>query len=95
MTEKPWGGVLLRLPRAFCTGSSIIAGDLQALFMLVKGLPLAYNRHLQEGSSITDRLGQGHLDATAVMEYLICRGTPQRTAHGVVGRLVRRAMLAG
>ncbi len=57
----------LKLPQAFCTGSSImpqkvnpdvlelirgktarVVGDLQALLMLIKGLPLAYNRDLQE-----------------------------------------------
>ena len=29
------------------------------------------------------------------MEYLIGRGMPQRTAHGVVGRLVRKALDRG
>ena len=57
----------LKLPQAFCTGSSImpqkvnpdvleltrgktarVVGDLQTLLVLVKGLPLAYNRDLQE-----------------------------------------------
>jgi argininosuccinate lyase len=57
----------LKLPHAFCTGSSImpqkinpdvlelirgktgrVVGNLQALLVLVKGLPLAYNRDLQE-----------------------------------------------
>jgi argininosuccinate lyase len=57
----------LKLPEAFCTGSSImpqkvnpdvlelirgraarVIGDLTALLVLVKGLPLAYNRDLQE-----------------------------------------------
>jgi argininosuccinate lyase len=57
----------LKLPQAFCTGSSImpqkinpdvlelirgktgrVIGDLTALLVLVKGLPLAYNRDLQE-----------------------------------------------
>lgn len=57
----------LKLPHAFCTGSSImpqkinpdvlelirgktarVVGDLQTLLVLVKGLPLAYNRDLQE-----------------------------------------------
>jgi argininosuccinate lyase len=57
----------LRLPQAFCTGSSImpqkinpdvlelvrgktarVVGNLQSLLVLVKGLPLAYNRDLQE-----------------------------------------------
>ena len=134
---------LLRLPQAFCTGSSImpqkvnpdvlelirgkaarVAGNLQTLLVLVKGLPLAYNRDLQEDkppvfdsfdtvmaclevaaplvagaelnrSSVTERLDQGYLDATTLMEHLIRRGTPQRTAHGIVGRLVRKAMDRG
>lgn len=57
----------IRLPQAFCTGSSImpqkinpdtleltrgksarVIGNLQTLLVLVKGLPLAYNRDLQE-----------------------------------------------
>ena len=57
----------LKLPQAFCTGSSImpqkinpdvlelirgktarVIGNLQTLLVLVKGLPLAYNRDLQE-----------------------------------------------
>ena len=57
----------LKLPQAFCTGSSImpqkvnpdvlelirgktarVVGSLQTLLVLVKGLPLAYNRDLQE-----------------------------------------------
>jgi argininosuccinate lyase len=57
----------LKLPQAFCTGSSImpqkvnpdvlelirgktarVIGDLTSLLVLVKGLPLAYNRDLQE-----------------------------------------------
>ncbi len=133
----------LRLPQAFCTGSSImpqkvnpdvlelirgktarVVGNLQALLVLVKGLPLAYNRDLQEDKprlfdsfdtveaclgvaaplvagaelnrpAIADRLDRGHLDATTLMEYLIRRGVPQRTAHGAVGRLVRKALERG
>ncbi|MEM9353667.1 MAG: argininosuccinate lyase [Planctomycetota bacterium] len=57
----------LRLPQAYCTGSSImpqkinpdvleltrgktgrVVGNLQSLMVLLKGLPLAYNRDLQE-----------------------------------------------
>ena len=40
-------------------------------------------------------LDQGHLDATTLMEHLIGRGVPQRTAHGIVGRLVRKALDRG
>lgn len=94
-----------------------VIGDLQTLFVLVKGLPLAYNRDLQEDkpalfdafdtvqaavdlaaplvegaelnrSSIAARLERGHLDATTLMEHLIQRGLPQRTAHHLVGKLV-------
>jgi len=130
----------LKLPQAFCTGSSImpqkvnpdvlelvrgktgrVIGNLQTLLVLIKGLPLAYNRDLQEDKppvfdsfdtvkaslelaaplvagaelnrpAIAERLDRGYLDATTLMEYLIRRGIPQRTAHGIVGRLVRLAM---
>jgi argininosuccinate lyase len=100
------------------------AGNLQTLLVLVKGLPLAYNRDLQEATrplmdsfdavsaslelaaslvaaaelnrpAIAARLDRGHLDATTLMEHLIGRGVPQRTAHGLVGRLVRKAMERG
>jgi argininosuccinate lyase len=98
-----------------------VVGDLLTLFVLVKGLPLAYNRDLQEDKpavfdavdtvqaclevavpvvqgarlnreAIESGLERGYLDATSLMEYLICRQIPQRTAHHLVGELVRRAM---
>jgi argininosuccinate lyase len=98
-----------------------VIGNLQALLVLIKGLPLAYNRDLQEDkprlfdsfdtvqaclalaaplvagarlnrAAIDERLDRGHLDATTLMEHLIRRGVPQRTAHGIVGRLVRKAL---
>jgi argininosuccinate lyase len=101
-----------------------VIGNLTSLLVLVKGLPLAYNRDLQEDKerifdsfdtvnaclelaaplvagaelnrdSIAARLDRGYLDATTLMEYLIGRGIPQRTAHGVVGRLVRKALDRG
>lgn len=101
-----------------------VAGNLQALLMLVKGLPQAYNRDFQEDkpavfdsvdtvkacltlaaplvagmelnrSAIQEGLERGYLDATTLMEWLIRRGTPQRTAHHLVGQLVRRAMDQG
>jgi argininosuccinate lyase len=98
-----------------------VVGNLQTLLVLVKGLPLAYNRDLQEDkppvfdsfdtveaslelaaaivagaqlnrAAIAERLDRGHLDATTLMEHLIRRGVPQRTAHEIVGRLVRKAL---
>jgi argininosuccinate lyase len=133
----------LKLPQAFCTGSSImpqkvnpdvlelvrgktarVIGRLMSLLTLVKGLPLAYNRDLQEDkpqlfdaydtvaaclelaaplaagaelnrAAIAERLDRGHLDATTFMEHLIGRGIPQRTAHELVGKLVRKALDRG
>ena len=101
-----------------------VIGNLTALLVLVKGLPLAYNRDLQEDkrplfdsfdtvdaclelaaplvagaklnrAAIAQRLDEGHLDATTLMEHLIGRGLPQRTAHAAVGRLVRKALDRG
>jgi len=98
-----------------------VIGNLQALLVLIKGLPLAYNRDLQEDKLplfdsvetveaclavaaplirgaqlqrevIATRLDRGFLDATTLMEWLIGEGIPQRTAHHIVGSLVRRAM---
>ena len=98
------------------TGRVIAA--LQQLFILVKGLPLAYNRDLQEDKQATfdafdtvaaclgvaaplvqqtklrreviaSRLEDGFLDATTLMEGLIARGVPMRSAHEAVGKLVR------
>jgi argininosuccinate lyase len=94
-----------------------VIGSLTTLLVLIKGLPLAYNRDLQEdkeplfdafdtvegcldlaavvvnGASlradrIAERLDEGFLDATTLMEFLIREGVPQRTAHEVIGRLV-------
>jgi argininosuccinate lyase len=98
--------------------SARVAGALQQLLMLVKGLPLAYNRDLQEDKpalfdahdtvaaslelaaplirdsrfrkeSIAARLDAGFLDATTLMEFLVVQGTPLRSAHEAVGKLVR------
>ena len=133
----------LKLPQAFCTGSSImpqkvnpdvleltrgksarVIGNLTRLLVLVKGLPLAYNRDLQEDKEplfdsfdtvrlclelaaplvegaelnrpvIAARIEEGHLDATTLMEWFMRRGIPQRTAHEMVGRLVRSALERG
>lgn len=98
-----------------------VIGNLQTLLVLTKGLPLAYNRDLQEDKEpvfdsfdtvdaslelaasliaetklnhevISAGLDRGYLDATTLMEHLILKGVPQRTAHGIVGKLVRIAM---
>jgi len=97
--------------------SARVVGSLTTLLVLVKGLPLAYNRDLQEDKEplfdafdtveaclklaavvvegatlrtewIAERLDEGFLDATTLMEFLIQRNVPQRVAHEVIGRLV-------
>lgn len=104
--------------------SARVIGNLQTLLVLTKGLPLAYNRDLQEDKpalfdsfdsvaaclelaipmveqselrmgSIGSRIEDGYLDATTLMEFLIKRGIPQRTAHHQIGELVSLAMKQG
>jgi argininosuccinate lyase len=104
--------------------SARVVGALQTLLVLVKGLPLAYNRDLQEdkpplfdafdtveacldlaavvvdgarlrADRIHERLDEGYLDATTLMEHLIRAGVPQRTAHDVIGHLVGRCEQRG
>jgi argininosuccinate lyase len=101
-----------------------VVGNLMALFTILKGLPQAYNRDLQEDkerlfdsvdtvaaclelaapivagaelnrAAIAARLDEGYLDATTLMEHLIMKGVPQRTAHEIIGRLVATAMKQG
>lgn len=103
--------------------SARVIGNLQTLLVLVKGLPMAYNRDLQEDkpplfdsfdtveaclevaipvveqaklreSEISRQLDEGFLDATTLMEHLIRKGIPQRTAHHLVGSLVGMAQRA-
>ena len=45
--------------------------------------------------SIEARLDHGYLDATTLMEHLIHKGVPQRTAHELIGKLVGAAMKRG
>lgn len=100
-----------------------VIGALQTLLVLIKGLPLCYNRDLQEDKLplfdametvrasvqlatvsvegaelnrpvIAARLGQGFLDATTLMEQLIRRGVPMRSAHEAVGKLVGECVAA-
>jgi argininosuccinate lyase len=101
-----------------------VNGNLMSLLMLVKGLPLAYNRDLQEDKQrlfesvdtvatcldlaaplvagaelnrdrIAARINEGYLDATTLMEHLIMKGIPQRSAHEIIGGLVKTAMSRG
>jgi argininosuccinate lyase len=101
-----------------------VVGDWVALVTIVKGLPLAYNKDLQEtqeplydavetaeaclrvaagmiGSLELDvarlraAVGEGHLVATELADYLVARGVPFRDAHDRAGTLVRQAVARG
>jgi len=106
---------MLELIRGRCGN---VYGHLVALLTILKGLPIGYNRDLQEDKrhvfaaydmvcdclematrivsttkfneeKIKAGLDRGFLDATSLAEYLVTKGVPFRTAHQVVGSLVR------
>ncbi|MDY4525352.1 MAG: argininosuccinate lyase [Treponema sp.] len=98
-----------------------VYGDMIALFTMMKGLPLSYDRDMQEDKSsffeaydtvvsslrifsemvrtakwneknMADSCQGGFLNATDVADYLVRKGMPFRTAHGVSAKLVRSAI---
>jgi len=95
-----------------------VFGHLHALLTIMKGLPLAYNRDLQEdkrplfdtvdtvkgcleafaalaaglqvkGERMAAAVVDGFMNATDLADYLVARGVPFRSAHEVVGNIVR------
>lgn len=95
-----------------------VYGDLVALLTAIKGIPLAYNKDLQEDKEgffdaekttgdclsiyaqmleaitlnyarMEEAAAEDFTCATDVADYLAKRGVPFRTAHGVVGKIVR------
>lgn len=113
---------MLELIRGRCGN---VYGDLFALMTILKGLPIGYNRDLQEDKRIVFRaydtvsqcltmaaaivnsasfdkqrieptLERGFLDATSLAEYLVSPGgVPFRTAHHIVGTLVKLCETTG
>ena len=98
-----------------------VYGDMIALFTMMKGLPLSYDRDMQEdkssffeaydtvvsslrifsemvrtakwnGKRMSESCEGGFLNATDVADYLVRKGMPFRTAHGVSAKLVRSAI---
>ena len=98
-----------------------VYGNMVALFIMMKGLPLSYDRDMQEDKSSffeaydtvlssvkiftqmvkTARWNKktmaaacdgGYLNATDIADYLVRKGLPFRTAHGVSAGLVRIAI---
>jgi len=101
-----------------------VYGDLTAILTAIKGIPLAYNKDLQEDKEAlfdaektakdcvaiyTEMLKAITLNvkrmeeaakedftcATDVADYLAKRGVPFRTAHGIVGQIVRYCLKNG
>ena len=97
-----------------------VLGDFVTLATALKGIPLAYNKDLQEdkeaafdafdtlagtaaamaatvaglkfrADGCAAALTSGHLLAVDVADYLVAKGVAFRTAHGLVGELVRAA----
>jgi len=98
-----------------------VYGDLFALLTMMKALPLAYDRDMQEDKEslfdacdtvlscirvftymistakwnkekMADACRGGYLNATDVADYLVKKGLPFRTAHGVSAKAVRIAI---
>ena len=98
-----------------------VYGDMMALFTMMKGLPLAYDRDMQEDKAsffeaydtvissvriftemvrtakwntkvMAAACDGGYLNATDIADYLVRKGMPFRTAHGVSAGLVRIAI---
>ena len=101
-----------------------IYGHLIGTLTMLKGLPLTYNRDLQEDKQalfdtvdtllntldiVTDMIEHLTVNvpntlvdrhyinilATDLADYLVTKGIPFRTAHGIVSKLVRHAELQG
>jgi len=101
-----------------------LIGNLTGLLATLKGLPLAYNRDLQEDkeplfdsvdqvalalAAVTGMIETATFDtermasaadvevtaATDLAEWLVAAGTPFRTAHAIVGELVREHLGGG
>ena len=101
-----------------------VVGAWVTLVTVVKGLPLAYNKDLQEtqeplydavetvtasvevmagmiadltldSARLARAVGEGHLVATELADYLVGKGVAFRDAHDVAGHLVRTAIERG
>ena len=101
-----------------------VYGNMIALFTMMKGLPLSYDRDMQEDKAsffqaydtvissvkiftqmvktagwnkktMAAGCDGGYLNATDVADYLVRKGLPFRTAHGVSASLVRLAIEKG
>jgi argininosuccinate lyase len=74
--------------------SARLIGNLMSILTLLKGLPMTYNRDLQEDKEPLNRAkttaaaSDPMLLATDLADYLVNHGVPFRQAHEVIGKLV-------
>jgi argininosuccinate lyase len=97
-----------------------VFGHLISLLTVLKGLPMTYNKDLQEDKEglfdtistvenclrmiqrvlekirvnperMRESATEGYLNATELADYLVAKGMPFREAHGLAGKIVRRA----
>ncbi|MHC4197661.1 MAG: argininosuccinate lyase [Planctomycetota bacterium] len=68
--------------------SSTVSASLEVLRLVVTNTGFNVDR-------IKSSCEKGHLDATALAEYLVQKGVPFRQAHEVVGKIVREAIRTG
>jgi argininosuccinate lyase len=68
--------------------SSTVSASLEVLRLVVSNAGFNVDK-------IKSSCEKGHLDATALAEYLVQKGMPFRQAHEVVGKIVREAIRAG
>ena len=98
-----------------------VYGDLMTLLTMLKGLPLAYNKDMQEDKepifdaidtvrdtlhafiemmpgvepqrdALREACHAGYPTATDLADYLVRKGVPFRSAHDIVGQIVRAAV---
>ena len=69
-----------------------VYGDLVTLLTMMKGLPLAYNKDMQEDMGF---VAGGFINATDCADYLVKKGLPFREAYMIVGRLVNLCIKTG
>ena len=78
-----------------------VYGSLITLLTVMKGLPLAYNKDMQEDKepvlpkNMRNAASGGFINATDCADYLTKKGMPFREAYMIVGRLVNLCIKAG
>ena len=70
-----------------------VFGHLQGLLVMMKGLPLAYNKDLRV-PRLRQAVNEDFSNATDVADYLAAKGVPFREAYNLVGQVVKTSLAA-